>query len=89
MRREVAERLALAHRIAMRSALDIREKLDERLAHNIDKQTLKVREATTRAVERLTAQEESFRDVKYFRKIRVKDNYTPNGDPSDLLIPQT
>lgn len=88
MRKEIAEKLALGHRIAMRSALDIRERLDKKLAHNIDEQTLKAREATTKAVEILTAQEEAFRDPKVFRKIRVKDNYTPNGEPSDLLIPQ-
>lgn len=88
MRREVAKRLALGHRIAMKEALDVRSRIDAGLARNIDEQTLKVREATTKAIERLTAQEESLRQPKVFRQIRVKDDYTPNGEPSDLLIPQ-
>ncbi len=87
MRQKVADILALGHRTAMSEALRLREQIDERLARNINEKLLEVREATTRAIESLTANEEHFRDPEIFRKIQVKDYYGPNGEPSDLRIP--
>ncbi len=71
----------------MSEALRIRAQIDTRLAHNIDEHLLEIREATTRAIETLTANEERFRDPETFRKIQVKDNYRPDSEHGDHKIP--
>lgn len=86
MRQTLADELAQHHRMAIQESLRIRKKIDDMLSKKIDQRTLKVREATTIAVQNLTEQAE--RVQSDYVKIKVKDDYKITRDVTrDMHVP--
>lgn len=73
MRQTMADELAQHHRKAIKEALRVRKRIDEKLAANITKDALSVRKGTTAAVQLLTEQAEKLQ--ANFLKITVGDDY--------------
>ena len=86
MRKQVAEKMIAGCQASLVGTSDLYKELSARLKTNIDKRVLRMRDKTSKAMQRLQSVIESLENPKYYQRVKC-DTFGVNvTNPRDLLV---
>lgn len=86
MRKQVAERMIAGCQASLVGTSALYKELSRRLKINLDDRVLRMRDKTSKAMQRLQSVIESLENPKYYQRVKC-DSFGVNVDkPKDLLV---
>lgn len=86
MRKQVSEKMIAGYQASLVGTSDLYKELSIRLKTNLDNRVLKMRDKTSKAMQRLQSVIESLENSKYYQKVKCETFGVSVNNPKDLLV---